>query len=138
MDTYVYECVYILYIHIYINTYIYIYMYIHIYICVYTYVYLNILATWELLHSVELTLSKLLTKLLTSSLIVALFSPATPHSNWSVPCRCVLGRDAPRQVVVAVVPAGVVKEVPSGGQDVVGYARDTLWMVSSLELAHSS
>lgn len=134
-------CIYIIYTYIYIiNTYIHIYicMYIHIYICVYTYVYLNILATWELLHSVESTLSKLLTKLLTSSLIDAQFSPATPNSNWSVPCRCVLGRDAPRQVVVAVVPAGVVKEVPSGGQDVVGYACDTLWRVSALELAHSS
>lgn len=85
-----------------------------------------------------LTLSKLLTNLLTSSLIVALFSPVTPKSSGSVPCRCVLGRDAPRQVVVAVVPAGVVKEVPSGGQDVVRYARDTLWTVSALELAPSS
>lgn len=61
-----------------------------------------------------------------------------PDRNWSVPCRCVLGRDAPCQVVIAVVPAGVVKEVPSGGEDMVRYACDALWTFSEFGSASLS
>lgn len=63
------------------------------------------------------------------------FSPVMPGRNWSVPCRCVLRRDAPCQVVIAVIPAGVVKEVPSGGEDMVRYACDALRTYSELESA---
>lgn len=37
-----------------------------------------------------------------------------------LPSRCILGGNAPRQVVIAVVTARIVKEVSSGGQEVVG------------------
>lgn len=68
------------------------------------------------------------------------------NCNWELfvfyfvllPCRSVLGRDAPRQVVVAVIPAGVVKKVPSGGEDMVRYACNTLWTFSELESASLS
>lgn len=39
---------------------------------------------------------------------------------WLLPGLDVLGHDAPRQVVVAVVAPGVVKEVGPGGEDVAG------------------
>lgn len=40
-----------------------------------------------------------------------------------LPSRCILGGNAPRQVVIAVVTARIVKEISSGGQDVVGDPR---------------
>lgn len=44
----------------------------------------------------------------------------------NIPGWCILGRNAPRQVVVTVVPSGVVKEVSSGGEHVVRYPSGAL------------
>lgn len=53
-----------------------------------------------------------------------------------LPSRCILGRNAPRQVVVAVVAARIVKEISSGGQDVVWYPSSTLSTIHQSQVSN--
>lgn len=55
-----------------------------------------------------------------------------------LPSRCILGRNAPRQVVITVVTARVVKEIPSGGQDVVGYSSGALSTTHQSQVSNQS
>lgn len=55
-----------------------------------------------------------------------------------LPSRCILGRNAPRQVVIAVVTARIVKEISSGGQDVVWYSSSTLSIIHQSQVSNRS
>lgn len=55
-----------------------------------------------------------------------------------LPSRCILGGNAPRQVVIAVVTARIVKEISSGGQDVVGDPRSALSTVDQSQVRKQS
>ena len=56
----------------------------------------------------------------------------------NLPSRCIVGRDAPCQVVIAVVTARVVKEVSSGGQDVVGDSSSALLTMDQTQVRKQS
>lgn len=55
-----------------------------------------------------------------------------------LPSRCIVGGNAPRQVIIAVVTARIVKEISSGGQDVVWYSLSALSRIDQSQVRKQS